>query len=338
MNTLGPLFDRILAIKLLADPTEFLGIKIFRDENNNFFISQPSKIDAMATTFNINFNTFNPTYIPFKTDTDIDYHADRPMLKEAMLPKEQRTSTLIGQLAWIAMMTRVDILAYVRHLQQHNHHIQIQHRQAAMQILNYLFTTMHFQRRFEARPNHAKRIQVFSDAAFATKHNAKSQTGIAVFYHGIPIKCSATVQRAIALDSSEAEYAAMASSEQASTTINNIISFLENANPSIKEMIIDNESCQMIAQNKHTIKRARHWNVKYHFTRQRVQTNHTFLTPVPSKENVADFFTKRFGRPSFEVFRNIFIKPHFVGPTKYIASHPHKIKLATALKAWTTYN
>jgi hypothetical protein len=68
----------------------------------------------------------------------------------------------------------------------------------------------------------------------------------------------------------------------------------------IPTILIDNEGAKRLAENPEFHKRSKHIDIIYHFTRNAIQKNQIKLVPIPSKDNIADIFTKN-------VVKNIFI-------------------------------
>lgn len=54
----------------------------------------------------------------------------------------------------------------------------------------------------------------------------------------------------------------------------------------------DNQGCISIANNPSCHKRAKHIDIKYHFTREQVQNNVIYLEYISTENQLADIFTK----------------------------------------------
>jgi hypothetical protein len=65
----------------------------------------------------------------------------------------------------------------------------------------------------------------------------------------------------------------------------------------------DNTSAINISKNLVQHSKTKHIPIKYHFLREQVQDQVVKLEYVPSKEKIADIFTKPLPRESFEYLR-----------------------------------
>jgi hypothetical protein len=87
--------------------------------------------------------------------------------------------------------------------------------------------------------------------------------------------------------------------------LNNMLNYINNHLnlgyiTMIPTILIDNEGAKRLAENPEFHKRSKHIDIIYHFTRNAIQKNQIKLVPIPSKDNIADIFTKN-------VVKNIFI-------------------------------
>ena len=64
-------------------------------------------------------------------------------------------------------------------------------------------------------------------------------------------------------------------------------------------MFCDNDSTIALSKDPLLHARVKHVDIKYHFLCERVQSGEVSLLRVPSKENMADIFTKALPTPAF---------------------------------------
>ena len=110
-------------------------------------------------------------------------------------------------------------------------------------------------------------------------------------------------QNSIALSTAEAEYVAAASCcTQLLWMMKTLQDFQIKCSPPISIMC-DNTSAISISKNPIMHSKTKHSPIKYHFLREQVLEQKVKLECVPSKEQVADIFTKPLPREAFEYLR-----------------------------------
>lgn len=65
----------------------------------------------------------------------------------------------------------------------------------------------------------------------------------------------------------------------------------------------DNNGCIAIANNPTDHKRSKHIDVKYHFTREKIEQKVIILQYIPTGQQLADVFTKPLPEVQFTKFR-----------------------------------
>ena len=65
----------------------------------------------------------------------------------------------------------------------------------------------------------------------------------------------------------------------------------------------DNQGCIALARNPVAHSRAKHIDIRHHFIRERVANSEIDLRFCPTKNMLADIFTKQLPREAFERFR-----------------------------------
>ena len=68
-------------------------------------------------------------------------------------------------------------------------------------------------------------------------------------------------------------------------------------------MLCDNTSAISISKNLVMHSKTKHIPIKYHFLREQVNDKNVKLEYVPTKEQIADMFTKPFPKDAFEYLR-----------------------------------
>nr|GEX73204.1 hypothetical protein [Tanacetum cinerariifolium] len=108
------------------------------------------------------------------------------------------------------------------------------------------------------------------------------------------VKLSAK-QNTIVMSSIEAEYIVAAKASMEAVWMRKFIDGLGDVMPSNKipmEMLCDNESSIMMANDPRIIKGARHFQKKYYYIRKVIQDGEIVLKKVHTYDNIVDLFTK----------------------------------------------
>jgi hypothetical protein len=67
----------------------------------------------------------------------------------------------------------------------------------------------------------------------------------------------------------------------------------------------DNQACIALANNPIYHKRTKHIDIRYHYTRERVESHDVALVHVPSERQLADLMTKPLGKQRLSMLRDM---------------------------------
>ncbi|GJQ96839.1 hypothetical protein Tco_0007978 [Tanacetum coccineum] len=141
------------------------------------------------------------------------------------------------------------------------------------------------------------KVSCYADASFQTdKDDIKSQMGYVVVLNGGAVDWKSDKQSTTAMSSIEVEYIAAAEASVEAVWTRKFIDGLGDVVPSNKrsmEMLCDNEPAITIAADLGILKRARHFQRKYHYIREVIQERKIVLNKVHTYDNVAEPFTKQ---------------------------------------------
>ena len=73
--------------------------------------------------------------------------------------------------------------------------------------------------------------------------------------------------------------------------------------PFATTIFIDSQSALAVARKPVFHVRTKHFEVHYHYVRERLSAREISLAYVPTQDNLADLFTKALPREKFEAFR-----------------------------------
>jgi hypothetical protein len=171
------------------------------------------------------------------------------------------------------------------------------------------------------KPDKSKGLECYVDADWARSWHdrssndplsAHSRTGYVIMYAGCPIIWASKMQPLITLSTTEAEYIALSASLREVIAVMNLINELQSNGfpvhrsiPKVKCRVFeDNKSCIEIAANHKTRPRTKHLSVPlHHFQSHKVSPTIT-IEHIPTKEQIADMFTKPLPRAQFIKLRD----------------------------------
>jgi hypothetical protein len=231
-----------------------------------------------------------PIYTPLPVGIDFSaiHQPQTPGEKEeaAALPYRE----LIGSLMFAATVSCPDIAYSVNKLAQYSSNPGRGHWELAKRILRYLFTTRARELKLGGE---WLMLNAYCDADFAgDTDDRKSVGGYAVFFGVGAVSWSSRKQPTVALSSTEAEYIALS---EAAREVKWVRSFLEELgikNDLPTTIYEDNQAAIAYATTQRTLRRMKHIDVKYHFTRHLIETGIIKLEYKSTEHMVADIFTK----------------------------------------------
>ena len=235
---------------------------------------------------------------------------------EEMKKKEYRA--LIGALLWIHR-TCVPSIAYsVHHLSTFSNNPGLKHWKQAQGVLKYL--KHHVDSNDPHNPpspiglRYSRKkigLEGYVDASFADNYgdqhdNRRSTTGWCFMSGGAAVSWRARRQSTIATSTAEAEYIAAFEATKEALYIRRLMSELGQI-PSSKCITLyeDSQACIKIATNPCLAERTKHFDIKYHWLREKVKKNDVELKYIRTTEQVADILTKGLGERQHTKLRTL---------------------------------
>jgi hypothetical protein len=203
------------------------------------------------------------------------------------------------------MMTRPDIAYAVQALSRHLQSTAPEHRVAADRVLRYLKGTRSLGIKFNGRSSgRSTNLLGYCDSDWAGDFDTRRSTGGYVYLiNGGPVSWSSKLQPTVALSSTEAEYIAACDAVQEAICLRRL---LEDVGYKQREPTVireDNQGCIALSKNPVIQRRSKHIDIKYHFTRERVESGDVTLEYVVTESQLADLLTKPLLRPRTEKLR-----------------------------------
>jgi len=201
-------------------------------------------------------------------------------------------ATLLGELQYIADVTRPDISYVVNRLASYTANPSLQYTTAIKRILRYLAGTRNLSIIYKANTEYPDFIG-YTDASYSNADNHKSISGYVFIASGRAITWSLKKQLTKALSSTEAEYIAMSESAREACWLRSLHMELGILETNVLTQIHgDNKGSIMMAKNPVFHKRAKHIAIRWHWVRDLVQDAVIDFESVCDLEQTADILTK----------------------------------------------
>lgn len=209
----------------------------------------------------------------------------------------------VGALMYQMLGTRPDTAYAVATLGRHAANPGAEHQRALDRTFKYLRGTSDWELVFRRGIPGGETLNGYVDADWASDVNdRKSTSGFVFMLAGGAICWSSKKQASVALSSTEAEYIAAAHASKEVVWLRRLLSELGQAPNAPTRLHIDNQSAIAIAKNPEFHDRTKHIDVRYHFLRQKVDSEEILLTYLPTDDQVADVLTKGLVRAKHERF------------------------------------
>lgn len=267
-----------------------LGMQIIRDRKaRTLEIRQTAYIDQMLEKFSM--ADCKPVTTP----------ADGVLHRLTSGQPNAKYQSLVGGVLYAAMVTRPDIAYAVQALSRHmqasdNGH---SHMLAAMRVLRYLKGTRMLGIKFGHKTKDTTLIG-YSDSDRAGDVDTRRSTTMA----GGAVSWASKLQATVALSSTEAEYIAACAATQEAIVLRQLLSDIHCPQSEPTVIYEDNQSCICLSKNPVVSNRSKHIDIRYHFTREKVDNGEVELVYVSTEHQLADLLTKPLLTTKVEQLRN----------------------------------
>ena len=212
----------------------------------------------------------------------------------------------IGSLMYIMLGTRPDLAFAVQKLSSFSSNPSIDHRRAITCVFGCLNRTKHTSLIYFLDMNPTTKVPFgFCDADWANDkgkgEKRRSVSGNVFFIQSGPFSWSSKKQELTAESTTEAEYISLWLAGRQSTWIRSILEAVGLPMEKPLRIMSDSQSAIALAtRGEATHKGSKHFDVKFHATRDRVERNEIEILFCPTKEQVADGLTKPLSRERFQ--------------------------------------
>ena len=201
--------------------------------------------------------------------------------------------SLVGSVLYAAMVTRPDIAYAVQTLGRHLQASGSEHWVAAKRLLRYLKGTNELGIKYGASGQNAQQLVGYCDADWGGDRDTRRSTTAYVFMlNGGCVSWSSKLQPTVALSSAEAEYMAACAGVQEAIYLRRLLNDLGYKQDQATVIYEDNQGCIALSENPVLHKRTKHIDIRYHFTRERVESGEIALRYVATEHQLADLLTK----------------------------------------------
>jgi hypothetical protein len=227
--------------------------------------------------------------------------AERAKLRD--LQRDYRRAC--GSLIYLATLTRPDLSEAVRNVCQFMADPGTTHWQAVRRIFQYLSGTLDRCICYTSSPPSPLSPVVFADSDFANdKASRLSVSGGLALLCGAPVIWLCRTQRLVTLSTAEAETVALTDMMTEVIWLRRLLDDLGYPQPSPTRVLVDNAAAVAIANNEHSSRRTKHFDIRHKFNRQAIRLGLATVTHVPTDENYSDLFTKALPAERFTSLRN----------------------------------
>ena len=275
----------------LGEAKHCIGIAISRNiPKRTVSLSQKALIDKIIQQFGQ--SDSHPVSTPMDPGLKLRW-VDKSSLSKQDMEKLVKIPyrSLVGSLIYLAIGTRPDISYSVQQLSQFLDSYSYPHWNAAIRVVRYLKGS----RTLELILGGDNEIKVigFTDSDWANCPDTRRSVGGYLFTLGSgPVSWQSKRQRTVATSSCEAEYMAAFEASKEAIWLRTLLSSIGLSPTSATSLLCDNNAAITLSEDPAFHARVKHFDIRYHFLRKRVQSGDISLSYVNTKDNIADIFIK----------------------------------------------
>jgi hypothetical protein len=218
---------------------------------------------------------------------------------------QTRYQRIVGMLIYLCH-SRPDILFAVSTLSSRSNSPCYTDFEAAVRVGRYLRSTADIKLRFSAQGPIV--LYGYADASFAGHQDGRSQSGNSIHLapNSAPIAASSRKQSIVALSSTEAELESLKNEATLTAWMLGLLGELGYEQGEPVRIYEDNQSAISLVNNPGSGNwgRTRHFTVRYNYIKSLVEDHKIQLVYIPTKEQLADIFTKALPSQQFASLRN----------------------------------
>jgi len=274
-------------IKDIGNVEFVVGIK-FNKIRNGYILHQIRYINDILFKYEINKLTPSKNLIPVENNK-----------LKCIKFNETKYRSVIGNLLYLAICTRPDILFAVSRAARKSNNPNLEDWNNVLKIFRYLMYTKNYGIKIEKGIN----LKVYVDADFAGDSiTRKSTSGLLMMMGKTPTSWFSKLQHCVSTSTAEAEYYSLSECAKHSLWYKNLLNELGIKINNVK-IFVDNKAIIYNSENQSINPKSKHIDIRYHHIRDLVNKRLIKLNYISTKENLANGFTKYLNNASMDKFR-----------------------------------
>lgn len=277
----------------------FLGMRLSRDrEARTITLHQDKYIESMLIEYGM--DDCRPVSTPMIPGSHLVPATDAE--KEEFAATGDNYRRAVGLLNYLVLCTRPDLAFVASQLAQFLDNPGMPHWAAFKRVLRYLKHTTHLGLTLGNGPIHLK---VYSDSDYAgCPFSRRSVTGYCAVVAEGCVSWRARKQATVATSTTEAEYRASYEAAQEAIWLRLLLTDLHYPQSQSTTLYCDNQGALALAKNPLYQSRSKHFDVLYHWVREKVEEGVIKPTYLATDQMLADFLKKAVPFPKFNYCRN----------------------------------
>ena len=282
--------NKDIKLQYLGELAQFLGMNFKINNNKELYIDQSKYTSKII----IKYNKLDllPVLTPVELGVQLIKSNTQASKEDIKLYQQQ-----IGALLYLSLKTRPDITYAVNRCSRFMSNPNKTHFKALDRVWKYLLKFPKLGLYYDCNNNN-NTLKGYCDSDWGGDINTRRSTsGFIFLYNNNLISWNSTLQKTVALSSYEAEYMALKEATKENIYLNNTIKYLTSKlqlyrNTNTPIILVDNQGSLKLAENPEFHKRTKHIDIIYHFIRECINENKIKVGYIPTKEQLADGFTK----------------------------------------------
>ena len=280
-----------------------LGVEIRRRLDGGYFMVQEKYASEVVSRYGMgDAKIVSTPFEPGSTFGSEDV-LDQERVDPGMVDVPYRS--LVGSLMYLAVCTRPDLSMAVSSLSRYSQNPKMEHWEAAKRVLRYIKGTVGEGLAYS--PGEEIAVWGYSDASYGSDDETKrGRSGFVFISGGAAVSWGSKLQDVVALSSTEAEYMAICHAMQEGLYLRMLQQEM-GANPESGGtlLLVDNQSSIKLAKNPVFHKRSKHIAIRFHFIREKVESEEFNLEFVRTLAMAADQLTKHVGVRVLEIGKEL---------------------------------